>query len=508
MPVRFRAALALLVCLIATSSRAAVYVDCRAPGTVHNGASWPTAFLSISQALRSLGNGGQVWVKAGTYQESLTLNLYTTIYGGFLGFETSPDQRLLGAFPTVISAGHKGRVIGMPDGARATLDGLTIRDGKADRGGGIRCSTNSIVNIRNCRVENCEATDCGGGVCYDVYTQGRMDNCFVANNKAPKGAGVVVAYHSYPTLHDSVIVRNHAAISGGGVWCPFHSGALMDNCTIAYNQADLNGGGVYAYYGGPVTLNSCIVAYNTAPAGGGLYTDGGSSQATLSGCDWFSNSVDDLGGVRTILPANAGNIISDPMFLMPACDEFHLRVGSPCATMGAFALDPVYAIDRIGLGKLLADGTWVKLSNKVVSCVDGDIVYLQEPDRSSAIAVRGLTGCSPGRILTGVAGALSTEGANRVLCATSSTICPNGTFSPRPLGVRISWLSTILGVYALSWGRVTALTSDGFELSDGQYIARVRYAGTQPRVGDFLVVTGACGVDGAFLARSVGRLGG
>jgi hypothetical protein len=503
MPLRFRSALALLVCLIATSSRAAVYVDCRAPGTIHNGASWKTAFLSISQALRSIGNGGEVWVKTGTYPESLTLNVYTTIYGGFLGFETSTSQRLPGAFPTVISAGHQGRVIGMPDAARVTLDDLTIRDGKADRGGGIKCPTNSTVTIRNCRVENCEATDYGGGVCYDVYTQGRMDNCFVTNNEAPKGAGVVVAYHSYPTLHGNVIVHNHATVSGGGVWCPFHSGALMENCTIAYNQADVNGGGVYAYYGGPVTLKSCIIAYNTAPAGGGLYTDGGTSQVTLTACDWYANSVDNLGGVRTSLPAGMGNLTSDPMFLMPSYDEFHLRLGSPCATMGAFAVEPVYPIDRIGVGKLLADGTSVKLANKVVTCVDGNTVYLQEPDRTSAIAVRGLTGCSPGRILTSVAGTLSTDGASRVLCATSFTICPNGTFDPRPLGTRLSWLSTIPGIYSLTWGRITALTPDGFEISDGQCIARVRYAGAQPRVLDFVTITGACGLDGTFLARSV-----
>lgn len=404
MPLRFRYAVALLVCLIATSSSAAVYVDCNAPGTVHNGASWKTAFLSISQALTSLGNGGEIWVKTGTYPESLTLNLYTTIYGGFLGFETSRDQRLPGAFPTVISAGRKARVIDTPNGARVTLDGLTIRDGKADRGGGIRCSTNSIVNIRNCRIENCEATVYGGGVDYDVYTQGRMEGCFVTGNKAPKGAGIVVAYHSYPTLQGNVVVRNHATVSGGGIWCPFHSGALLQNCTIAYNRADVNGGGVYAYYGGPVTLRSCIVAYNTAPAGGGLYTDGGSSQVTLSSCDWYANSVDNLGGVRVSLPADSGNLTSDPMFLMSEHDEFHLRVDSPCAAMGAFALDPVYPIDRIGVGKLLADGTPVKLANKVVTCVEGDITYLQEPDRTSAIAVRGLAGCSPGRILTTVVG--------------------------------------------------------------------------------------------------------
>lgn len=507
MPLRLRSALALLACLVATSASAAVYVDCSAPGTAHNGASWQTAFLSISQALKSLGNGGDIWVKTGTYPERLILNTYSTIYGGFLGFETSTSQRLMGAFPTVITGSRGGRVIDMPTGSRVTLDGLTIRDGKADRGAGIRCSTNSTVTIRNCRIVNCEATDCAGGVHFDTYAMGRMDDCFVAGNKAPRGGGLVIDYHSYPTLHGNLIVRNHATASGGGVFCPFHSGALLDGCTVAYNWADLNGGAVYAYYGGPVTLKSCIVACNTAPAGGGFFADGGSSQATLSACDWFGNSVGNLGGVLSTFPPTGGNTTSDPMFLMPEADEYHLRTGSPCAGLGPYPVSSTYAIDRIGVGKRLADGTAITLANKIVACVDGDVVYLQEPDRSSAIAVRGLSGCSPGRIVTSVTGTLSTSGSNRVLNASSFTLCPNGTFSPRPVGVRISWLSTALGITARTWGQVTAITPGGFDLQDGQYSVHIRWAGTSPQVGSSISITGTYTLDGSFLAREFAGFG-
>lgn len=500
MLVRLRSAAALLICLMATRVSAAVYVDCSAPGPAHNGASWQTAFISISQALSYLGNGGEIWVKTGTYRERLTLNTYTTMYGGFLGFETSPSQRLLGAFETVISGGRRGRVIDTPVGARATLDGFTIRDGKADKGGGIKCSTDTTVTIRNCRIENCEATGVAGGILYDSYAQGSVANCFIERNEAPKGAGIVVGYHSYPTIQGSVIARNTATISGGGVYCPFHSGALLSNCTIAYNHADLNAGGVYAYYGGPVTLKSCIVAFNTAPDGGAFYADGGSSQATLSACDWYGNSAPAFGGAIVSFPAGAGNITSDPAFVMPDADEFHPRVGSQCSGMGAFALSATYAIDRIGVAKLLADGTSVKLSNKIISCVDRGTVYLQEPDRSSAIAVTGLAGCSPGQIVTSVIGTL----AGRALSASSYSVCSSGTFSPRPLGCRISWLGTVEGIRAVTWGRVAALTSDGFELRDGQDAIRVRYAGPSPQVGEFVTVTGAYRA-GEFVAVFVSR---
>jgi len=484
---------------MATRVSAAVYVDCSAPGPTHNGASWQTAFLSISQALSYLGNGGEIWVKAGTYRERLTLNTYTTLYGGFLGCETSPSQRLPGTFPSVISGGGKGRVIDMPTGARVTIDGFTIRDGKADKGAGVNCTTDTNVTLRNCRIVCCRATSLGGGVLFDNYAQGAVSNCLIERNEAPKGAGMVVGYHCYPTISGAVITRNTASVSGGGVYCPFHSGASLSNCTIAYNTAGVNGGGVYAYYGGPVTLRYCIVAFNAAPDGGAFYADGGSSQATLTNCDWYGNSVPAFGGALVSFPANAANIASDPLFIMPEADEFHLRAGSPCSGMGAFALSSAYAIDRIGVAKRLADGTSIKLANKVVSCADGATIYLEEPDRSSAIAVSGVTGCTVGQILSSVTGTLT----NGVLSASSSATWPYGTSIPKPLGCRVSWLGAMEGIRATTWGRVSALAYDGFELSDGQWSIYVRYSGQKPQVGELRTVTGTRCTDGSFRGTEV-----
>ena len=487
-------AIALLVCLLAASSSAVVYVDSSAPGSVHNGASWQSAFLSISQALRHLGNGGEIWVKGGIYREILTLNTYTTIYGGFLGFETSTNQRLLGMAPTVISGQGIGRVISTPTNARAVLDGLTIRDGMADRGGGIRCATNSIVNIRNCRIEGCEATLSGGGVYYDTYTQGTMSNCVVIRNKAPRGGGVVVEYHSYPTLANNLIVRNHAAASGGGVYCPFHSGTLLVNCTVAYNTAEVNGGAIYAYYGGPETFRYCIIAFNNAPAGGGLYADGGPSSAVLTGCDWYGNSVGNLGGHLSNLPP--GNLTYDPIFLMPEHDEFHLRLDSPCAGLGAYPVEAHYSIDRIGVAKRLPDGSPVRLANKVVSAVDADVVYVQEPDRAAAIAVTGLTGCHPGQILESVNGTLS----GNCMAAISSTACSTWVWQMQPLTAPVKSISNLVGVYAQTWGRVSALTGTGFILSGHDSNIIVRSSATFVRPGDLLTAQGVYTNDGYFLS--------
>lgn len=488
-----------LTCLPACTDKR-MYVDSRIIGSVHNGAGWSTAYPTIAEALTALGNGGEIWVRAGSYHERLVLNQYTTIYGGFLGFESSPDQRIVGAFPTVIGADRAGRAVAIPTSARVTMDGLTIRDGLADCGGGIRCGTNSIVNIRSCRIVNCEATARGGGLYYDTYTQGTAENCVIACNMAPYGAGAVVEYHSYPTLTGCVIARNAASGSGGGLACPFHSGALLINCTIAHNSAGLNGGGIYAYYGGPETFRQCIVAFNQAPVGAGLYADGGPSSATLTSCDWYGNSFGDLGGWLTALPP--GNTTADPGFLAPSSDDYHLVPSSPCAGMGAFPSILSYQIDRIGVAKTLPDNTPVSLSGKIVCAVDGDLTYLEEPDRIAAISVTGLAGCSRGQVVS-LTGALGTVGGERILHATNCCVCPGVSYPLEPLALPLSCLSARHGILACTWGRVSALSADGFILTSGGASVDVLWRGVCPAIGTSVAITGVPGMDRSFITQSL-----
>lgn len=479
-----------------------VYVDCGARGTVHNGTSWTTAYTTITKALDSLSNGGDIWIKAGVYRERITIPNYTRIYGGFLGFETTIDQRLSGAFPSIIDAERKGRGISIPTGVRVTIDGIDIRNGKSDKGGGINCSTNAIVTINNCRIENCTATQSGGGIFFDTYTQGSMYNCFISRNKAALGGGAVVEYHSYPILRGSLIVHNRATSVGGGVYCPFHSGALLENCTLAYNTALESGGGLYAYYGGPVTLEYCIIAFNSAPEGGGIYGGGGSSQATITNCDWYSNPGGDCGGAILSLPAASGNLFTDPKFIMPEANEYHLYKDSPCGGIGAFPVDDTYSVERIGVAKRFSDGELVKLSNKVVSCMDGDIAYLEENDRSTAIAVKGLAGCSVGTILSNVTGTLSTIQNRKVLIASSFDIVPNASYIPRPLGARMSWLESLIGVRVTTLGTVSAITQDGFELTDGLETVPIRSTATASP-GSMIIIDGVYTADGYFIADGI-----
>ena len=82
----------------ASGALAVVYVDQNAPGPVHNGKSWDTAFLKIQQGVDAATPGGGVWVADGTYVENVVMGEGVQLYGGFLGaepggYETDLSQR-------------------------------------------------------------------------------------------------------------------------------------------------------------------------------------------------------------------------------------------------------------------------------------------------------------------------------------------------------------------------------------------------------------------------------
>lgn len=493
-----------LLCLSAAAAHAAVfYVDADAPGPVQNGSSWATAYRTIGTAVSSTPAGSDIFVAEGIYREAVAITSNKRLYGGFLGYETTLDQRMTGAFQTVIDPGGAGRGIDIGYGVYSTIDGFTIRNGMADKGAGIRCGTDTITQILNCRIEQCRATQWGGGIYTAPYSYGNINDCVLTHNRAANGGGTYVEYHSYPVIRRCVIVRNHATTSGGGAFGPYHAGPDFENCTIAFNSAEESGGGAYDYRGSPMILNYCIIAFNSAPAGGGLFGGGETSALSYSYCDLYGNEGGDIGGVITPAPPSYGNISVDPLFLMPQRDEFRLSTDSTCSGIGAYPLGPSYDLDRLGIAKLLPDGTPVKLNHSTVTCVDGDTVYIQSPDRSAAIAIQGLVGRSPGDLMASVTGVLGTDASGeRVLTASGSEVHAYSIHFPKPLGMPVRSLAGTCGLRVKTWGRVAGLLVDGFTLWDGVAEVPVRWSGSIAD-GSLVSVTGVYTVAADLLASEV-----
>jgi len=178
-----------------------VYVDAAATGA-GDGTSWANAFTSVRAGLNAAASGAQVWVASGTYVERPTLKKGVALYGGFAGTEDPATfdlaDRDFAVNETILDGNQGGSVVTAPTGATETtrIDGFTIRNGHAERGGGIYCSDSSSPTIANNTITGNSASSRGGGIyCYSS------------------------SYSSSPTIANNTITGNSALSSGGGICC-------------------------------------------------------------------------------------------------------------------------------------------------------------------------------------------------------------------------------------------------------------------------------------------------
>ncbi len=163
-----------------------------------------------------------------------------------------------GAGRTILDGQRLDRVLDVlgtaPHSVKVTLEGLSVADGQADDGGGVRVG-NADLMVRDCAITGNRATGDGGGV----------------SNAGLPGTGNV-------TVVRSVVSRN-AANFGGGLWVRGNSqdrGSLLTviGSTVRLNTATTDGGGIRA---ATVNLTGSTVAGNTVTV-----DDGGGISATVA----------------------------------------------------------------------------------------------------------------------------------------------------------------------------------------------------------------------------------
>ncbi len=169
-----------------------------------------------------------------------------------------------------------------PHSITVTLQGLTVRDGQADAGGGVRVGNADLV-LQDCVVSGNHASGFGGGISNDTL-RGTGDvtlvRTTVEHNVALFGGGVSVLGNTQDQgsafkATASTILRNLATDDGGGVLA---DQATMNGCTITGNTAFEGNAGVT---GANATLTNCVVSGNHAvDFGGGVSAD----NSTLTNC--------------------------------------------------------------------------------------------------------------------------------------------------------------------------------------------------------------------------------
>jgi uncharacterized repeat protein (TIGR01451 family) len=289
-----------------------IYVDGDATG-LNSGLSWTDAYTDVQDALAEAETGDQIWMAEGVYRPtegstrtlSFQLEGGVGLYGGFVGTETSRDQRDWDTHVVTLSGdiGILGNetdnsyhvVVGSGVTETAVLDGFVVSGGRGDgsspynRGGGMYINGGSPT-VRNCSFVG-NSGSFGGGM-------------YMSNSSAPALVGITFG--------------GNTAIDGGGLYSS-NSSPEMVNVSFLGNSADWlggEGGGVYNTGGSP-SLTNGILSGNSAGSGGGLYNTGGNP--VLVNVSFHDNSSSSGGGIysgsgspvvaNTILWANSGGQI-------------------------------------------------------------------------------------------------------------------------------------------------------------------------------------------------------
>ncbi|UCG50170.1 MAG: hypothetical protein JSU94_10340, partial [Phycisphaerales bacterium] len=301
-----------LTVISTTTDHTIWYVD-GAQSASGDGASWPEAFKTIPEAITAASAGDEIWVKAGTYSISSTINVNKAvgIYGGFAGGETGRDQRNWVNNQTIIDGGgttiHCVRLTGDAD-----FDGLVIQDGNSvgtipnDEGGGMYIDL-CDPNIAHCTFRNNHAEYRGGGV-YAQFSNGTFSNCTFTGNAAGSYGGAMTNYQSELTITGCTFTNNQglpgSSTSGGAIYNHTCTPTIT-GCTFTGNRAT-NGAGVYTSGGyiGNCTFSDCNSASNK---GGGIY--GGGDSLVIESCLFEGNQVGWAGGALYISKGDVINCI-------------------------------------------------------------------------------------------------------------------------------------------------------------------------------------------------------
>lgn len=340
-----------------------IYVDSQATGA-NTGTSWQDAFKSLQSGLAraAASCGNEIWVKRGTYDpgrqanESFVIPAGTSVYGGFVGNETSRDQRNPNNRSILTGAADVERnVIVVRMGDSTILDGFVVTGADNPDGPSYGVyGSGADFSLINCVVEknsNFGIRAINGNV--------TLEWCYVRGNGSDgishSGAGFelsvsnswimrqrrfgVFSQDSTPRIFSSIISESDLAeVGNAGV--RMQNPALrpvLYNCTLAHNK----GQAIFFTDNGTVSdpndkdypdIQNCILWLNNS----GNEQFAGFTKAHIQySCVYDPNDPD---GEDETLDSNK-NFSAAPEFLYVDPNNVRIRVASRCVDAGNPLID-------------------------------------------------------------------------------------------------------------------------------------------------------------------------
>ncbi len=287
--------------------------DSAAPGG--NG-SIGAPFQTIWDAVLSAQTGHTINVADGTY-----------VGAGNRAIEFSGKnltvRSLNGPANCVIDCQSQARAFWIRNGETdVRLEGLTIRNGLDLDGGGVR-GLNARFTLRDCRFENCVATQTlGGGAVYATGAAASIVGCEFRENRCLNASGnggalkLALAIDAPLLIQDCVFVDNESPNGGGALFMSGQSSSVRVIGSVFHTNRSLSsfGGAVHtvvfpnAATPTPPRFENCRFAGNSGQGGAAIYSNGPSE---LSCCTIVGNAVTSLSSaaVHSFRPVTMNNCI-------------------------------------------------------------------------------------------------------------------------------------------------------------------------------------------------------
>lgn len=285
---------------------------------------------NIQQVFIRYADVAAIHVSAGTFVENLSI---TRSYPSLLIEGASPDL-------TIIDGGQVGRCLTLSGTGSCTIQKLTLRNGQADNGGGIRVSGYSLT-ARRCKLTANSATASGGAI-YASSVTVDVDACLIAGNLSSIGGGIDVS-QSQLSVANSLMHGNSATGSGGAVSARSSSQLILRGSTIADNTAGQTGGGLFIADSGVGAMTNSLLWQNHAAGGLQAQITTGAN-LTAAYCNVQGGAAQIGKDASSILTWLQGNMSNDPLFLNPGGpdnnaatwfdNDFHISMRSPCRQAG------------------------------------------------------------------------------------------------------------------------------------------------------------------------------
>lgn len=233
---------------------------------------------TIAGAIADAPAGCIIEVCPGTYEENLEIAKPLTLRG------------TAGAEATIVQGQRAGPVAAVRDVREAwlTLEGLTVRGGDAERGGGVACS-GADVRLRHVVLTGNRAQSGGGLHARDCRLE--LDATEVRDNRAVAGGGVAIEGGD-ATVRGCELRGNAAELQGGALHVA--ADALIADSVLADNESRWTGGAVYVDRHAPQLRGNTLTGNDAVDDGGGVYLH--QSDALLADNALSGNTAGDDGG--------------------------------------------------------------------------------------------------------------------------------------------------------------------------------------------------------------------